>query len=812
MPVEKLETAALCRRCEAAAFDFSTTADIADLPGFIGQARAVEAVNFGIGIRRNGFNLFALGSAGTGKQAFVRRHVEARAVTEAVPSDWCYVNNFADNRKPRALELPPGKAGELSDDMAALIEELGSTIPGVFESDEYRTRSETIEQDLNERQEQAFDSLSKKAEARQIVLMRTPTGFTLAPMRDGKPMAPKEYRKLPEEERNRIEAATSELQEDLRDTLHRIPQWQEEARRKFAELNREMAAGVVTHRLDVLRDKYRRQEKVVHYLDDIEEDIIGNFRRFLPEEQRQAAPFGGELPGQDEDSHWFNRYRVNVLLAHDLNDGAPVVHEALPGYNNLLGRIEHQALQGALVTDFTMICAGALHRANGGYLLLDALKVLTQPFAWEALKRALASRQISIESLAQITSLISTVSLEPEPIPLDVKVILTGEPYLYYLLSHFDPEFADLFKVQVDFDTRMDRSTGSQQQYAQLIATLARQEGLLAFDRGAVARIIDHSARLAGNNEKLAIHMRSLMDLLLESDYRTRERQAGVVTAGDVQHTIDAQVHRADRLRMRVQEEIRHGTIMIDTQGSRIGQINGLSVWMLGGFSFGQPTRITARVRMGKGRVVDIEREVETGGPIHSKGVLILSHFLGARYALDYPLSLSASLVFEQSYGGVEGDSASSAELYALLSALAGVPLRQSIAVTGSVNQHGEVQAIGGVNEKIEGFFDICNSRGLNGEQGVLIPAANVRHLMLRNDVVAAVEAGRFAVYPVTHVDEGIELLTGITAGARDTQGLFPEASINRLVEDRLVQFSSRLLQLGRELETGMTGNPDKQP
>ena len=811
MPVEKLETAALCRRCDAAAFDFSTTADIADRPGFIGQARAVEAVNLGIGIRRNGFNLFALGPAGTGKQAFVRRHVEARAASEAVPSDWCYVNNFADNRKPRALELPPGKAEALSDDMAALIEELGSTIPGVFESDEYRTRSETIEQDLNERQEQALDSLSKKAEARQIVLMRTPTGFTLAPMRDGKPMAPKEYRKLPEEERNKIEADTSELQEELRDTLHRIPQWQEETRQKFAGLNREMAAGVVTHRIDVLRDKYRRQEKVVHYLNEIEEDIIGNFRRFLPEEQRQAAPFGGELPGQDEDSHWFNRYRVNVLLAHDLNDGAPVVHEALPGYNNLLGRIEHQALQGALITDFTMICAGALHRANGGYLLLDALKVLTQPFAWEALKRALASRQISIESLAQITSLISTVSLEPEPIPLDVKVILTGEPYLYYLLSHFDPEFADLFKVQVDFDTRMDRSTGSQQQYARLIATLARQEGLLAFDRKAVARIIDHSARLAGNNEKLAIHMRSLMDLLLESDYRARERQAGVVTAGDVQYTIDAQVHRADRLRMRVQEEIRHGTIMIDTQGSRIGQINGLSVWMLGGFSFGQPTRITARVRMGKGRVVDIEREVETGGPIHSKGVLILSHFLGARYALDYPLSLSASLVFEQSYSGVEGDSASSAELYALLSALAGVPLRQSIAVTGSVNQHGEVQTIGGVNEKIEGFFDICNSRGLDGEQGVLIPAANVRHLMLRNDVVAAVEAGRFAVFPVTHVDEGIELLTGITAGARDTQGLFPEASINRLVEDRLVQFSNRLLQLGRELETGKVGIPEKQ-
>jgi lon-related putative ATP-dependent protease len=808
MPPEKLEPAALRRCCDATAFDFSTTAEIVDLSVFIGQARAVEAVNFGIGIQRDGYNLFALGPAGTGKQAFLRRHVEARAATEAVPPDWCYVNNFADNRKPRALELPPGRAMELSDDMEALIKELGSTIPGVFESDEYHTRSETIEQELSEHQEQAFESLSKKAEAKNIVLMRTPTGFTLAPMRDGKPMAPKEYRKLSEEEREKIEADTSELQDELRDTLHKIPQWQEETRQKFTDLNREMAGGVVTHRIEVLREKYRQQEKVVQYLNDVEEDIIGNFRKFLPEEQRHASLFGIELPGQEDDSHWFNRYRVNVLLAHDLKDGAPVIHEALPSYNNLVGRIEHQALQGALITDFTMICAGALHRANGGYLLLDALKVLTQPFAWEALKRALASRQVNIESLAQITSLVSTVSLEPEPIPLDLKVILSGEPFIYYLLSYYDPEFADLFKVQVDFDTRMDRSAENQQQYARLIATLARQEDLLAFDREAVAHIIDHSARLADDNEKLATHMRSLMDLLLESDYWARGRQADVITADDVQRTIDAQMYRADRLRSRVQEEIQRGTIMIDTQGSKVGQINGLSVWMLGGFSFGQPTRITARVRMGKGRVVDIEREVEMGGPIHSKGVLILSHFLGARYALDYPLSLSASLVFEQSYGGVEGDSASSAELYALLSALAGVPLRQSLAVTGSVNQHGEIQAIGGVNEKIEGFFDICNNRGLTGEQGVLIPASNVKHLMLRHDVVAAVEAGRFAVYPVSHVDAGIELLTGITAGARDTQGQFPEASINRLVEDRLVQFSTRLLQLGKEQGKDDAGTP----
>ncbi len=793
MPLEKLEVDALYRRCDADQFDFETTAEVEDITELIGQPRAVEAVNFGIGIQQDGYNLFALGPAGTGKQAFIRYYVETRAAGEPVPSDWCYVNNFADNRKPCALEVPAGNAMRLQDDMDMLIEELGVTIPAVFQSDEYTTRAEAIDQELNERQEQAFDSLNKKAEARNIMLMRTPTGFTLAPMRDGKPLFPKEFRKLAEDERNKIEQDSAELQEELRETLHKAPQWQEDSRQKFAELNREMSAGVVTHRIDVLRKAYQDMQKVLDYLNAVEEDIIANFRKFLPEEQRRASLLGIELPGQEEEMHWFNRYRVNVLLAHDVDAGAPVIYESLPSYNNLLGRVEHQALQGALLTDFTMIRAGALQRANGGYLLLDAIKILTQPFAWEALKRALQSRQVNIESLGQITSLISTVSLEPESIPLNVKVILMGEPIIYYLLAYYDPEFADLFKVQVDFANQMDRSADSQQQYARLLATLARKQQLLPFKRDAVARIIDHSARLADDNEKLSTHMRSIQDLMQESDYWAREAGESIVSAADVQHAIDAQVRRADRIRERILEEIQRGTIMIDTAGSKVGEINGLSVMMLGGFSFGRPSRISARVRLGKGNVVDIEREVKMGGPIHSKGVLILSHFLGARYALDYPLSLSASLVFEQSYGGIEGDSASSAELYALLSALAEVPITQSLAVTGSVNQHGEIQAIGGVNEKIEGFFDLCDSRGLSGDEGVMIPATNVKHLMLRQDVVAAVAAGRFSVYPVSTVDEGIELLTGISAGVRGEDGKFAADSINRLVEDRLIHFSVRL-------------------
>ena len=798
MPVKKLEPDVLYRRCEADKFEFESTADLEDLTELIGQPRAAEAVNFGVGIQQNGYNLFALGPAGTGKQAFIRYYVETRAAGESVPPDWCYVNNFDDNRKPAALKLPPGRAGKLHDDMDTLVEELGVTIPEVFQSDEYNTRAEAIDQELKDRQDQAFESLNKKAEAKNIMLMRTPTGFTLAPMRKGKPIFPKEFRELPEEERNKIEEDSNALQDELRETLHKAPQWQEESRQKFAELNREMAAGVVAHRIDELRKEYEQMQQVVEYLNDVEEDIISNFRKFLPEEQRRASLFGIELPGQEEEMHWFNRYRVNVLLAHDVEGGAPVIYESLPSYNNLVGRIEHQAQQGALLTDFTMIRAGALHRANGGYLLLDAIKVLTQPFAWEALKRALESRKVKIESLAQITSLISTVSLDPESIPLDVKVVLMGEPIIYYLLSYYDPEFADLFKVQVDFASQMDRSAESQQQYARLLATLARKEQLLPFNRDAVARVIDHSARLADDNEKLSTHMRSVKNLMQESDYWARERGESTVGAVDVQRAIDAQVRRADRIRERIQEEIQRGTIMIETAGSKVGEINGLSVMMLGDFSFGRPSRISARVRLGKGNVVDIEREVKMGGPIHSKGVLILSHFLGARYALDYPLSLSASLVFEQSYGGIEGDSASSAELYALLSALAQVPIRQSLAVTGSVNQHGEIQAIGGVNEKIEGFFDLCNSRGLTGEEGVLIPATNVKHLMLRNDVVSAVEQGRFAVYPVSTVDQGIELLTGVSAGERDAEGQFPADSINRRVEDRLIHFSMQLKRFAR--------------
>jgi lon-related putative ATP-dependent protease len=501
---------------------------------------------------------------------------------------------------------------------------------------------------------------------------------------------------------------------------------------------------------------------------------------------------GMPLPPSLAGAPLFRRYQVNVLVDHGQSQGAPVVYESNPTYDNLTGRIEHMAQMGALVTDFNLIKAGALHRANGGYLILDARQVLLQPYAWDGLKRAIRAREMRIEPLGQALSLISTLSLAPQPVPLDVKVVLIGERLLYYMLYQLDPDFGELFKVEADFNEEMPRTPENNRLYARLIVTIARREQLRPFDRGAIARVIEHSARLSGDAEKLSVHLLSISDLLREADYWASVAGNGAVTAGDVQRAIDAQIHRADRLQEQVQDQIRRGTILIDTTGARVGQVNGLSVVGLGHYAFGQPSRITARVRMGEGKVVDIEREVELGGPIHSKGVFILSSFLGARYAAERPLSLSASLVFEQSYGSVEGDSASMAELCALLSALAQVPVKQAWAMTGSVNQHGEAQPIGGVNEKIEGFFDVCRARGLTGEQGVIIPASNVQHLMLRHDVVEAVQAGQFHVYPMRTVDDAIELLTGVPAGERDAEGNFPEGGINQRVEARLIELAEK--------------------
>jgi lon-related putative ATP-dependent protease len=810
--VKPLEPAALYQRCDPTQFTFETTADLEDLTEVIGQERAVEAVRFGIGIRREGFNLFALGPEGTGKYGVVRHYLERQAATQPPPSDWCYVNNFVESHKPDALRLPPGGGPKLRRDMERLVEELRTAIPATFESEHYRTRRQEIEEEFRERQEKALADIRRQAQDRGLALMRTPMGLAFAPMRGGQVISPEDFQKLPPEEQERAQADVAMLQEELQKSLGQLPQWERELRAKVKALDQEVGTYAVGPLTEELRRTYTALPEVVEYLSRVQRDVMENLEEFRRAAEAPEAPPATPAEGASRrlpalpGPSFFRRYQVNVLVDHSSATGAPVIYEDHPTVQNLVGRIEHMAQMGTLITDFNLIKAGALHRANGGYLILEARKVLLQPFAWEELKRTLSSEEIRIEVLGQTLSLISTVSLQPEPIPLDVKVVLLGERLLYYTLSQLDPDFADLFKVAADFEDQMDRTSENHLLYARMIATMVRQEGLRPFNREAVARVIEQSARLAGDAERLSTHLRSIADLLREADYWAGEAQHDVVTAADVQRAIDAQIYRSDRVRERIQEEIQRGTILIDTQGAKVGQVNGLSVIMLGQFAFGRPSRITARVRLGRGEVVDIEREVALGGPIHSKGVLILASYLGARYAMDRPLSLSASLVFEQSYSGVEGDSASSAELYALLSALAELPIKQGLAVTGSVNQYGQVQAIGGVNEKIEGFFDICRAQGMTGDQGALIPASNVKHLMLRPDIVEAVAAGRFHVYPVETIDQGIELLTGVPAGERDDKGEFPVGSVNQRVEARLIALAEKRLAFGLP-ERGSAGD-----
>ncbi|MBN1249233.1 MAG: AAA family ATPase [Anaerolineae bacterium] len=799
----RLDPAQLHRRTDLSEAGFETTDDLPDIDEVVGQPRAVDAIKFGTGMKDDGFNIYALGPTGMDKRELVQQFFESRAKAAPTPSDWCYVYNFDQEHRPVAIELPAGKGREFHDDMKQLVEELRTALSAAFESEEYQSQRQTLSEVFRERQAEGFEQLQSRAREEDMALIRTPGGIAVAPTRDGEVLGPEEIQQLPEEEQKAIENKVEELQEELQHILRQVPGWQREMREKLNQLNSEMANLAVGSLIDELREKYADHEAVVKHLDALQKDVVSNADQFLPQQEQERGAQWMQAMQQQSQEQALRRYGVNVLIDHAETRGAPVVYEDNPTYQNLIGRVEHRAQMGALMTDFQLIKPGSLHRANGGYLILDVRSLLTQTYAWEGLKRALKSKDLRIESLGQQFSLISTVSLEPEAIPLQVKVALIGDRMLYYLLSQLDPDFDELFKVGADFDDQMDRDQETQVRYARLIASAARQEGLRPFKRSAVESLIERSSRIVGDSEKLSARMREITDLMRESNYWARERGQESVEAEDVQRAIDAQIYRMDRVRERSQETILRGTLLIDTEGEVVGQINGLSVMMLSNFAFGRPTRITARTRLGTGDVVDIEREVELGGPLHSKGVMILTGFLTGRYAQEQPLSLSASLVFEQSYGGVDGDSASSAELYALLSAIADVPIKQSFAVTGSVNQKGEVQAIGGVNEKIEGFFDICQKRGLTGEQGVLIPAFNVKHLMLRQDVVEAVSEGKFSIYAVEHIDQGIELLTGLSAGTLDVEGNYPEGTINYLVQARLKAMAERRRAFARAMEGG---------
>ncbi len=781
---EALMPEQLARRCDLSKLSFETTEELEDLDVMSAQKRATAAIAFGASVSAQGFNLFVTGVSRDSMDNAVKSLLKERAKAAEKPNDWVYLNNFKTPHKPIAISLPAGRGPAFRDVMLDLVEDLKVALPAAFESEDYQNRRGAIEQAFSQKQEEAFKALQEEADAASIVIVRTPFGFTLAPTKDGHVIRPDAFEKLPEDERNRVQAAMGALEGKLAALLRSVPVWDKERRTDLRTLGRETTRNAVAHLIEEHKTEFSDLPQALEHLERVEVDLVENVGLHV------GLPGSGDQEGDTVVIAPFNRYEVNLLVTQPEEDGAPVIEEMHPTLANLVGRIEHMSQQGTLVTDFRFVKPGTLHRANGGYLLLDARAVLTEPFAWTALKRALKARQIRIESAVDLLSLTSTVSLEPDPIPLDVKIVLFGERIVYYLLSAIDPEFGKHFKVLSDFDDVIDRGQEAEANYARVIATIARREGLKALNREAVGRVIERASRLAGDAKKLTLVVEQVGDLLVEAEYCASKNGSKVIGAADVDRAVSEQINRMSRLRERMQESIIRNIALIETSGTALGQVNGLSVIELGEYAFGRPSRITARVSAGSGRVVDIEREVKLGGPLHSKGVLILSGFIGSRYALDAPISLNASLVFEQSYGGVEGDSASSAELYALLSAIAGVPLRQDLAVTGSVNQHGVVQAIGGVNEKIEGFFDICASRGLTGSQGVLIPAANVQHLMLRQDVIDACEAGQFAIYPVTTIDEGVALLTELEAGQRMADGTFPEGTVNRMVEQRLRQFA----------------------
>jgi lon-related putative ATP-dependent protease len=796
--VEPLKPEQLYQQTDPSQFEFETTAELNGGVEVVGQERALAAVRFAIGIEQEGYNLYALGPQGLGKYHAVREFIEQRAANEPAPPDWVYVHNFETGHKPNAISLPAGRGVALRDDMKKLVDELRAVLPATFESEEYQIQRHGVEEELRERQENAFEALRAEAAGRHIALVQTPGGLAFAPMQEGEVIQPQEFLKLPEEEQKRVQGEIEALQEQLQRIMRQVPLWQRETREKVTELKHEVAAFVVQPLVNDLRTSYADVPEVLTYLDTVAEDVIQNVEDFLqgqqPDDGNPLAMMMRQRAPAEPD---FSNYEVNVLVDNSDQQGAPVVHVELPTYQNLLGRVEHISQMGALITNFTLIKPGALHEANGGYLLLDARKLLQQPYAYEGLKRALRTEEITIESLGQVYSLISTVSLEPEPVPLDVKVALLGDRMLYFLLHQYDPEFGELFKVMVDFEDVIERTPDANREFAQLIAGIATRDRLRPLHRTAVARLLEFAAREADDKERLSTHMQRLSDLMREADFWAGEAGRETVTDDDVQAAIDAQEYRAGRVRERMQEAIIRETILVDTTGEKVGQINGLAVYSLGTTAFGRPNRITATVRMGRGEVIDVERRVELGGPLHTKGVLILSSFLASRFSSNRPFSLNASLVFEQSYGGVDGDSASSAELYALLSALAQAPIRQGLAVTGSVNQLGQVQAIGGVNEKIEGFYDVCRARGLTGDQGVLIPEANVKNLMLREDVREAVAEGNFQIFPISHVDDGIEILTGIPAGEPDEEGNYPEGTLNAIIVERLENVAKTARRFG---------------
>lgn len=780
----RLTTGDLRRACDTLEQRFHRSDELPAAKPYLGQTRAEDAIRFGVSLERPGYNVYVMGPSGSHRHGLVEELAAECAASRPTPSDWCYVNNFSEPEHPTALELPANRGAEFRDDMHTLIEEMLLAIPAAFEDDDYRNQMRAIEEETQKEVEALWQSLDALAARKDIGVLRTPTGYVLAPVTDGKVIDDEDFDRLPAADQKRIQKNIKKLNAELEARVEEMPKLRLKLREKVKSLNQDVTSHAVSVLLTELKHKYRAVPRVIEYLEAVETNIIENSQHF----QKQEAP---SLPFMAFDpSKLFAGYEVNLVVNNSDCEAAPVITESNPSYSNIIGKIEHRAEMGALFTDFRMVRSGALLQANGGYLVLDVHRLLSRPFVWEALKQALFAGYVRIESPGESYGLVSTTSLKPEPIPLNVKIILIGERWLYYMLSMYDSEFNELFKVAADFDDDVERSKANVGNYALLIAERARSLDLLPLDESAVRHVIEQRARRAGDGERLSMHMRSLDDLLIQSDHWAHKHNSEFIERSHVGEAVRERERRLERTKTRVLDAIRRDTLLIDTSGSCVGQVNGLSVVDLGEFRFGHPVRITATTRMGTGELVDIEREVELGGAIHSKGMLILSSALTSRYAPEIPLSLRGSVVFEQSYGGVEGDSASVAELCALLSSLSGIPINQSLAVTGSVNQLGRVQVVGGVNEKIEGFFDLCAARGLDGTHGVVVPRDNIKHLMLREDVVEAARDNKFSIYAVQDIDEAISVLTGVEAGKRANDGEFPKNTVNFKVEQQLVRLA----------------------
>lgn len=772
--------------CPTDSFTFKSTAELQAETQIIGQPRGTRAIAFGIGIESHGYNIYALGAHGTGRATAIEHYLQEQTSTAPVPSDWIYVHNFTVPHQPRAIQLPAGKGAQFKTRMAQLIADLKQDLPQAFDTDSYRESINNIKQAFEQEQNNLLQALHKKAAAVNLGLMRTPSGFAIAPVLEGQQLTEEQVQQLPLETRQEMELQAKKLTGELEEVAYKIHEMELKARQTMKQIDREVGQAAVLHYFDDIKAVYAEEEEMCLYLDEVQEDVLNQIDDFTPPVDKSTEAID------------LRRYEVNVLVNNSDTQGAPVIMEANPTYSGLFGRLEYEMRNGLVTTHFTNIKCGSLHWANGGYLIINAHDLLKHSDAWEALKRAIKSEKVSVQPVGMMNNgQVLAKTLDPEPIPLSIKIILTGSVGMYYALFEQDDDFYTLFKVRADFDSTMPRDNEATLAYAGFIANRCHQEGLLHFDRTAVAKVVEFGSRLADHQKKLSTLFGMVADLVREASYWAGEHGRSLVTGSDVQEALSERTQRANQLEKHIFEQFLNETIFVATEGEVVGQVNGLSVIDTGDYSFGQPGRITARTFMGDEGVIHIERETEMAGPIHEKGVLTIRGYLGGTYAQHQPLSLTASLTFEQNYNGVDGDSASSTELYALISSLSELPIKQSLAVTGSVNQRGEIQPIGGVNQKIEGFFRLCEARGLTGEHGVLIPASNVENLMLNEKVVTAVANKKFHIWPVSTLDEGIELLMGVPAGTRHNDGTYPEGTVHQLVQTRLLELAEELSKFG---------------